>query len=61
VPDRLVIETIPQADGSIEVVYLRQIIERRVTDQVFRESKTDSGATVPVRIPASDIQRRRSF
>lgn len=60
-PDRLVIETIPQGDGSIEVVYLRQIIERRVTDQVFRESKTDSGAIVPVRIPAAEIQHRKSF
>lgn len=61
VPDQLVIETIPQEDGSIEVVYLRQIVERRITDQVFRESKTESGAMVPVRIPAGEIQRRTSF
>ncbi|MEM9372659.1 MAG: hypothetical protein AAGA55_03365 [Planctomycetota bacterium] len=61
VPDRLVIETIPQRDGSIEVVYLRQIVERRITDQVYRESMTDSGATVPVRIPAAQVQRRKSF
>jgi hypothetical protein len=61
VPDRLVIETIPQDDGSIEVVYLRQIIERRITNQVYRESRTDAGTTVPVRIPPADIQRSRSF
>lgn len=61
VPDRLVIETLPQPDGSIEVVYLRQIIERRVTDQVFRDSLNDAGKTVPVRVPLDQIQRRRSF
>jgi len=60
-PDQLVIETIPLDDGSIEVVYVRQIVERRITKQVFRETKSDSGASVPVRIPAADIQRSRSY
>lgn len=61
VPDRLVIETVPRDDGSIEVVYLRQIIERRVTDRVFRDTVNDAGETVAVPMPVNEIQRRRSF
>jgi hypothetical protein len=61
VPDRLVIETTPRSDGSVEVVYLRQIIERRVTDRVYREAVDDTGRAVPVPIPAVEIQRVRAF
>lgn len=57
VPDRLVIETTPQPDGSVEVVYLRQIIERRVTDRVFREVLSDSGRPIAVPVPPSSLAR----
>lgn len=60
-PDRVVVETRPRSDGSIEVVYLRQFIERRVTDQVYRESVDETGRLVPVAIPAAEIQVLRAY
>lgn len=60
-PERLIIETTPRPDGSVEVVYLRQIIERRVTDRVYREVRDDAGRLIPVAIPATDIQVIRSY
>jgi hypothetical protein len=61
VPDRLVIETVPREDGTIEVVYLRQFVERRVTDQVFRDARTDAGTTVPVPVSTQNLQRSKAF
>jgi hypothetical protein len=45
----------------VEVVFLRQIIERRVADQIYREVRDDAGRLVPVAIPAAEIQRLRSY
>lgn len=56
VPERVVVETRPRPDGSVEVVYLRQIVERRVTDRVYREVTDDAGRRVPVAMPASEFQ-----
>ncbi len=56
VPERVVVETRPRPDGSVEVVYLRQIVERRVTDRVYREVTDDTGRRVPVAMPASEFQ-----
>ncbi len=61
VPEQLIVETTPRPDGSVEVVYLRQIIERRVTDRVYREVRDDTGRLVPVAIPAAEIQVIRSY
>ncbi|RMH24818.1 MAG: hypothetical protein D6692_12240 [Planctomycetota bacterium] len=61
VPDRLVIEAVPLDDGTIEVMYLRQFIERRVTDRVFREARTDAGTTVPVPVSTQNLQRSKAF
>lgn len=61
VPDRVIVDTTPRPDGSIEVLYLRQIVERRVSDRVWRESHDEVGRMVPVAMPASEIQRRRAF
>lgn len=61
VPDRLVVETNPRDDGSVEVLYVRQIIERRVTDQIYREIRDDTGRLVPVPVPASEIRPPRAF
>lgn len=60
-PERLIVQTTPREDGSVEVVFLRQIIERRVTDRIYREVHDDSGRAVPVAIPAGEIQRLRSY
>lgn len=60
-PDRVIVETIRRDDGSVEVVYLRQIIERRVTDRVYREVLDETGRLVPVAIPVSEIQTVRTY
>ena len=51
-PEHIVIETRPMPDGTIEVLYLRQIIERRVIDHAYREMLDETGNvfTVPVKL-----------
>lgn len=61
IPDRPVIETYTRGDGSIEVVYVRQIVERRVTDRVYREVRDDAGRAVPVAIPAAEVRSVRMY
>ncbi|MCC5822888.1 MAG: hypothetical protein LAT64_04815 [Phycisphaerales bacterium] len=55
VPDRPIVETAPLADGTIEVFYIRQIIERRVTDRIYRESIDEHGRAVAVPVHMSQI------
>ena len=53
VPDRVVVRAEPIDDGRrVEVFYLRQILEREVVDQVYREAVDDLGnrLTIPVRL-----------
>lgn len=47
-PEQVVIETTPRDDGSIEVLYLRQVIERRVIDRAYRRVQDDAGNTIAV-------------
>lgn len=47
-PEQMVIETTPRPDGSIEVLYLRQVIERRVLDRAYRRVRDDAGNTIAV-------------
>lgn len=47
-PEQVVIETRPMPDGTIEVLYLRQVIERRVIDHAYREVRNEAGGTIPV-------------
>lgn len=47
-PEQMVIETTPRSDGSIEVLYLRQVIERRVLDRAYRRVRDDAGNTIAV-------------
>jgi hypothetical protein len=49
-PEQFVVETTPLPDGSIEVLYLRQIIERRVMDGAYRMIHDETGNEVPVPI-----------
>ena len=47
-PEQLVVETKPLPDGTIEVIYVRQIIERRVIDQAYRMMQDETGNAFPV-------------
>ncbi len=51
-PEQLVVETKPLPDGTIEVIYVRQVIERKVIDQAYRimHDETGNAFPVPVRV-----------
>lgn len=56
-PDPVVVETRAMEDGSVEVLFLRQILERKVVSQVLTQSRDDLGRpiAVPVRVqPVTD-------
>ena len=56
-PEQIVIETRPMPDGTIEVLYLRQIIERQILDHAYRQLHTETGRaiSVPVKLsPSAD-------
>jgi len=48
-PEEVVLETRSLGNGSAEVLYLRQILERRVVDEFYRLGTDDLGRPVPVR------------
>ncbi|RMH13611.1 MAG: hypothetical protein D6695_03540 [Planctomycetota bacterium] len=58
VPQPRVIETRTLPDGSgVEVVLVREIVERRLIDQVYRLSQDEAGNMIPVQVklaPTSD-------
>lgn len=58
VPQRVVVEARPIDGGQrVEVLYIRQILEREVVDQVYGLTQDETGAeqTIPVRlVPPSD-------
>lgn len=54
-PEHIVIETRPMSDGTIEVLYLRQIIERQIIDHAYREIHDESGNSFPVPVKLSPI------
>lgn len=47
-PEQIVIETRPMQDGTIEVLYLRQIIERQIINHAYRPMIDESGNSFPV-------------
>jgi hypothetical protein len=47
-PEQVVVETTPMPDGTIEVIYLRQIIERRVVEQAYQQVRDETGNTIAV-------------
>lgn len=51
-PEQIVIETRPMQDGTIEVLYLRQIIERQIIDHAYRPMLDEAGNsfTVPIKL-----------
>ncbi len=49
-PQPMVLQYAPTADGQgVEVVYVRQIVERAVVDDMYRYGTDDSGRPVPIR------------
>ena len=60
-PDQIVVETRPLDDGTIEVIFLRQVIERRVLEQAYREAVDDSGNRVVVPLDLEKIKRSNAF
>jgi len=54
-PEQIVIETRPMPDGTIEVLYLRQIIERQIIDHAYREMRDETGKIFPVPVRANPI------
>ncbi|TVS08076.1 MAG: hypothetical protein EA423_02440 [Phycisphaerales bacterium] len=56
-PRLVLIEARPEADGMVEVRYMRQIIERALVDDVYELAPDDGGVLVPVRL---DVRPRRS-
>ncbi len=59
-PEKIVIETRAMPDGSIEVLYLRQIIERQIMDHAYREVRDDAGNVTPVPVRLSPNERPAS-
>jgi len=56
-PDPVVVETRAMEDGSVEVLFLRQFLERKVVTQVMTQTRADLGRpiAVPAQVqPASD-------
>jgi len=49
-PDRVVYDTRPLESGGLEVFYIRQVLERRVVDEVYRRATDEFGR--PVEVPA---------
>lgn len=60
-PNQIVVETRPLVDGTIEVIYIRQIIERRVLDQAYREAVDEFGNSVVVPVNLDSIKTNTPF
>lgn len=60
-PEQLVVETRPTGRGTVEVIYLRQIIERRVLDRAYREVTDEFGNTDLVPVDLDTIEVDRAF
>jgi len=59
-PNQIVVETRPMVDGTIEVIYLRQVIERRVLDRAYREVVDEFGNPSVVPVDLDTLKRTNS-
>jgi len=59
-PNQIVIETLPLEDGTIEVTFIRQVVERRVLDQAFREAVDEFGNSVVVPVDLGQLKSKKS-
>lgn len=57
-PNQIVVETRPMIDGTIEVTFIRQIIERRVLDQAYRETVDEFGNPIAVPVNLDSLRKR---
>lgn len=60
-PQPIVVETRPTGAGTVEVIYLRQIIERRELDRAYREVVDEFGNTDVLPVDLKDVGQRRAF
>lgn len=60
-PDRVVYSTRPLDDGTLEVLYLRQVLERRVVDEVYRRAADEFGRPVEIPTRFEQPQGARAF
>ena len=60
-PDPVIVETRPTGSGSIEVIYLRQIIERREVDRAYRRVSDEFGNPGVVPVELGTIGADRAF
>ena len=56
-PEKVVIETRPMPDGTIEVLYLRQIIERQIIDHAYRDTFDETGNAISIPVKLSSPTR----
>lgn len=47
VPDKLMIEAVPMGDGTFEVYFVRQIVERARVDNLYQQSFDETGVAKP--------------
>ncbi|MBO6512343.1 MAG: hypothetical protein JJ974_00070 [Phycisphaerales bacterium] len=59
-PNQIVVETKPLENGTIEVIYLRQIVERRVLEKAYRETVDEFGKPAVVPVDLDSIKHKRS-
>lgn len=60
VPNQIVVETRPMPDGTYEVLYIRQILERKILSEVYRETNDEFGNSITVPIE-TDPKRIKTF
>lgn len=58
-PQRVLVESRPGPDGKLEVIYIRQFVERARTDNLVRFGTDELGNPVPVRVPMIRMDARR--
>lgn len=56
-PQRLLVESRPAANGRVEVIYVRQFVERAEVNDLMRFGQDEAGRPVPVRVAVPKAQR----
>ncbi len=49
-PERVVVQAEPTDEGRYEVLYIRQIVERAIVDDLYRFGADELGQAVPIRV-----------
>lgn len=55
-PQRLLVESRPAENGRVEVIYVRQFVERAEVNDLMRFGQDESGRPVPVRVVMPKMQ-----